>query len=73
MPATWVHGNVFVPRLYGPENLANVMGIAWTDQQGLRDGHIIELGGCRVQGDRSVDVRQRSDNDKLRGHRQPVT
>jgi hypothetical protein len=39
MTATWVHGNAFVPRLYGPDNLANVMGIGWTDQQGLRDGH----------------------------------
>jgi hypothetical protein len=39
MPETWVHGNVFVPRLYVPDHLANVMGIAWTDQQGLRDGH----------------------------------
>lgn len=43
MPATWVHGNVFVPRLYGPDNLANVMGIGWTDQQGLRDGHQIRF------------------------------
>lgn len=43
MPETWVHGNVFVPRLYGPDHFANVMGIAWTDQQGLRDGHQIQF------------------------------
>lgn len=38
MPETWVHGNAFIPRLYGPDNLANVGGIAWSDQQGLKDG-----------------------------------
>jgi hypothetical protein len=38
MPETWVHGDVFVPRLYGPDQLANLDGIAWTDQQGIREG-----------------------------------
>jgi len=39
MPETWVHGDVFVPRVYGPDHLLNVDGIGWTDQQGLKDGH----------------------------------
>ena len=36
----WVNGNTFFPRLYGPGELAHVDGIAWTDQQGLREGHV---------------------------------
>jgi hypothetical protein len=31
-----VPGYVTLPGLYGPDNLANVFGFAWTDQQGLR-------------------------------------
>ena len=40
---TWVHGNAFVPRLYGPDQLDNVEGQAWTDQQGLREGHVAKF------------------------------
>ncbi|GAA1273414.1 hypothetical protein GCM10009677_28250 [Sphaerisporangium rubeum] len=40
MPETWVHGNVFIPRLYGPDNLRNIDNIGWTDQQGLKEGHV---------------------------------
>jgi hypothetical protein len=35
-----VHGDMFFPRLYGPGELANVDGIGWTDQQGLKEGHV---------------------------------
>jgi hypothetical protein len=40
MPETWVHGDMFFPRLYGPDHLLNIDGNSWTDQQGLKDGHI---------------------------------
>jgi hypothetical protein len=41
MPETqvWVHGNVFVPGNYGPDHLAQVDGISWTDIQGQKLGH----------------------------------
>src|SRR2546421_4219575 len=44
MSETWVHANVFVPRQYGPSYLFNVDGIGWTDQQGLKDGHVARFG-----------------------------
>jgi hypothetical protein len=34
---------MFIPRLYGPDNLVNVGGIAWTDQQGLKEGHVAKF------------------------------
>lgn len=40
MSETWVHGDAFIPRLYGPDHLINVGGIGWTDQQGLKEGHV---------------------------------
>ena len=43
MSETWVHGNAFFPRLYGPDQLDNVEGQSWTDQQGLKEGHVAKF------------------------------
>jgi hypothetical protein len=37
MPETWVHGSAFTPRLYGPEFLLPIGGIAGTEQGGIKD------------------------------------
>jgi hypothetical protein len=44
MPETWVHANVFVPRQYGPAFFFELDGISWSDQQGIKDGHVARFG-----------------------------
>jgi hypothetical protein len=38
MPETWVHGNKFVPRVYGPGFFGEVSAVDWTDHHGLKEG-----------------------------------
>jgi hypothetical protein len=36
--ASWVHGNIAVPEIPGPDRFANVDGFGWTDLVGLHRG-----------------------------------